>query len=147
VSERFHEQSWRRAHRGGYAEDHLWWAAAPFLDLDDAASIRRARGIAPERALMRSAMDATFVRELSAALREFDMLEPWLTEGHWDEHYWDDVAATVADAVGPQPSRTQVVTALRTALSALFGELVSDNGLFRDDLDRRLDLIAGRVRA
>jgi hypothetical protein len=94
-----------------------------------------------------SAMDATFVRELSAALREFDVLEPWLTEGHWDEHYWDDVAATVADAVGPQPSRTQVVTALRTALSALFGELVSDNGLFRDDLDRRLDLIAGRVRA
>lgn len=80
-------------------------------------------------------------------MREYDVLEPWLTESHWDEHYWDDVATTVAEAVGPNPNRTQVVLALRSALLALFGELVSNNGLFRDNLDRRLDLIAGIVSA
>jgi hypothetical protein len=38
VTERFYEQDWRREHRGEgvHAEDHLWWAAAAFLDLDDA---------------------------------------------------------------------------------------------------------------
>ncbi len=41
VTESFHDKDWRRAHRGDgvYPEDHLWWATAGFLDLDDA--IRR----------------------------------------------------------------------------------------------------------
>ncbi len=38
VTESFYEQDWRRDHRGDgvHAEDHLWWATAGFLDLDDA---------------------------------------------------------------------------------------------------------------
>lgn len=38
VTASFHDREWRRAHRGGgvYPEDHLWWATAGFLDLDDA---------------------------------------------------------------------------------------------------------------
>ncbi len=38
VTESFHDQDWRRAHRGGgvYPEDHLWRATAAFLQLDDA---------------------------------------------------------------------------------------------------------------
>jgi hypothetical protein len=41
VTASFHDRDWRREHRGGgiYPEDHLWWATAGFLDLDDA--IRR----------------------------------------------------------------------------------------------------------
>jgi hypothetical protein len=38
VTESFYDQAWRREHRGEgvHAEDHLWWATAAFLDLDDA---------------------------------------------------------------------------------------------------------------
>jgi hypothetical protein len=38
VTESLHDKDWRRAHRGAgvYPEDHLWWATAGFLDLDDA---------------------------------------------------------------------------------------------------------------
>lgn len=38
VTECFYDQAWRREHRGDgvHAEDHLWWATAAFLDLDDA---------------------------------------------------------------------------------------------------------------
>jgi hypothetical protein len=41
VTESFYDPDWRRDHRGdgAHAEDHLWWATAGFLDLDDA--IRR----------------------------------------------------------------------------------------------------------
>ena len=90
---------------------------------------------------------ADFVRRLSAALREYDVLEPWLTESHWDEHYWDDIAAAVVDEVGPAPSHSELVLALRTALHREFGELRSNNGLFRDQLDRRLDGIVRSVSA
>jgi hypothetical protein len=91
--------------------------------------------------------EAEFVGNLSAAMREFDVLEPWLTESHWDQNYWDDVALAVAAEVGPHPSRAEVIAALRNALSARFGELASNNGLFRDQLERRLALIAERVGA
>jgi hypothetical protein len=38
IRESFYDQDWRREHRGDgvHAEDHLWWATAGFLDLDDA---------------------------------------------------------------------------------------------------------------
>jgi hypothetical protein len=38
VTESFYDQDWRREHRGDgvHAEDHLWWATAAFLELDDA---------------------------------------------------------------------------------------------------------------
>jgi hypothetical protein len=38
VTESFYDQAWRREHRGDgvHAEDHLWWATAGFLELDDA---------------------------------------------------------------------------------------------------------------
>lgn len=38
VTDRFYEGDWRGAHRheGIYPQDHLWWAAAGFLELDDA---------------------------------------------------------------------------------------------------------------
>lgn len=38
VTESFYDRDWRSRHRGDgvHAEDHLWWASAAFLDLDDA---------------------------------------------------------------------------------------------------------------
>jgi hypothetical protein len=38
VTESFYDQDWRHEHRGDgvHPEDHLWWATAAFLDLDDA---------------------------------------------------------------------------------------------------------------
>jgi hypothetical protein len=38
VAESFYDRDWRREHRGDgvHPEDHLWWATAGFLDLDDA---------------------------------------------------------------------------------------------------------------
>jgi hypothetical protein len=38
VVESFYERDWRRAHQGGgvHPEDHLWCAAAGFMDLDTA---------------------------------------------------------------------------------------------------------------
>jgi hypothetical protein len=37
VTERFYDRDWRREHRGSeYPESHLWWAAAAYLELDDA---------------------------------------------------------------------------------------------------------------
>lgn len=35
------------------------------------------------------------VARWSAAIREYDPLEPWLTESAQDENYWDDVAELV----------------------------------------------------
>jgi hypothetical protein len=36
----FHDRDWRRDHKGDgvYPEDHLWWATAGFLDLDNAVN-------------------------------------------------------------------------------------------------------------
>lgn len=36
--DRFYDRDWRREHKheGVFPQDHLWWAAAGFLELDDA---------------------------------------------------------------------------------------------------------------
>ena len=83
------------------------------------------------------------VQRWSAALCEVEVLEPWLTESHWDEHYWDDVATEVVNQVGQTPAHDAARSALRSALSAAFPSvgLESDNGVYRDGLDRRVDLI------
>jgi hypothetical protein len=38
VLDRYHDREWQRAHRSYtmYPEDHLWWAADAFVELDDA---------------------------------------------------------------------------------------------------------------
>jgi hypothetical protein len=38
VIDRFYDQNWRHehTHQGVFPQDHLWWAAAGFLELDDA---------------------------------------------------------------------------------------------------------------
>lgn len=71
------------------------------------------------------------------------MLEPWLTESHRDEHYWDNVATNVVAEIGDRPSPATARRALEGALLRAFPgvTLESEKGFFRDNLDRRLDLI------
>jgi hypothetical protein len=86
-----------------------------------------------------------FVRALSAALREHDPLEPWLTESHFDDHYWDDIASAVAKAVAAAPGRSGVAQALRSAQREEFGEPDSTNRFFRQKLEERIDRFAAAV--
>lgn len=81
----------------------------------------------------------------SAAIRQIEVLEPWLTESHWDENYWDDVAKIVVQQAGEHPTHAAARNALSGALRTIFPDvsLEADNGLYRDELDRRLDLIVG----
>jgi hypothetical protein len=80
----------------------------------------------------------------SEAIREVEVLEPWLTESHSDEHYWDDVAERVVEilrAGGASPR-----DALAAVLTATFdAPLEADNGFYRDRLSDRLDLIVRRA--
>ena len=89
------------------------------------------------------------VRKWSEAIRQIEVLEPWLTESHWDENYWDDVAAIVVEQIGERPSHEAARVALAAALCTTFPDttLQADNGLYRDNLDRRLDLIVGLAMA
>lgn len=83
------------------------------------------------------------VRRWSAALREIEVLEPWLTESHWDETYWDDVATLIAHEVGETRTPDVALTSLRSALRTTLptAALESNTGFYLDRLDRRLDLI------
>ncbi|WP_203753175.1 hypothetical protein [Cellulomonas chitinilytica] len=87
------------------------------------------------------------VARWSAALREVEVLEPWLTESHWDEHYWDDVAEQVADDPRSRADARGARDALEDALRRAFpgASLVSENGLYRDRLGERLDRVVGLV--
>ena len=88
-----------------------------------------------------------WVRRWSEALRQIEVLEAWLTESFWDEHYWDDVAGKVVEQAGERPSYTDAREALRAALRSTFPNIAleADNGMYRDNLDRRLDLIVERA--
>lgn len=83
------------------------------------------------------------VRRWSEAIRQIEVLEPWLTESHWDERYWDDVATLVVEQAGESPSRMAAIEALQAALRATFPDAALDEngGTYRDGLSRRLDLI------
>lgn len=87
------------------------------------------------------------MRRWSAAIRQIEVLAPRLTGSHWDEEYWDDVAESVAEKAGERPSHAAARSALAAALSATFPDvpLKADTGLYRDELDRRRDLIVDLV--
>jgi hypothetical protein len=91
---------------------------------------------------------AELVRRWSAAIRQFDPLEMWLTESHWDEQYWDDVARLIVDRVGNSADADLLLATTRKALQDTFpgSSLDSDNGLYRDRLPERLSLIVAEVQ-
>ncbi|WP_421119726.1 hypothetical protein ACE2AJ_20630 [Aquihabitans daechungensis] len=83
----------------------------------------------------------------SAAIREFDPLEPWLTESAQDEAYWDDVAELVVARLDGSNDVDRAVDALRRAFAMTFPsvEIQSDNGFYRDQVDERLRRMAARA--
>ena len=87
------------------------------------------------------------VRRWSAAIRQVEVLEPWLTESYWDDRYWDDVAGVIVEHLGAHPSFADARSVLASALIGAFPDvpLESNNGLYREELDRRLDVIVGLV--
>lgn len=87
------------------------------------------------------------VARWSAAIREYDPLEPWLTESAQDENYWDDVAELVVACLGAEADQAHAVRALRRALLETFPnvELQSDNGFYRDNVEERLRRMAARA--
>ncbi len=87
------------------------------------------------------------VRRWSAAIREIEILEPWLTESHWDETYWDDVATLIVHAAGDMPTPDTALASLKSALRTTFptASLESNNEFYLDRLDRRLDLIVAEA--
>ncbi len=84
------------------------------------------------------------VARWSAAIREHDPLEPWLTESAQDENYWDDVAEVVVARLGAGEDQAHAVHALRHAFLVTFPnvELQSDNGFYRDNVEERLRRVA-----
>lgn len=92
-----------------------------------------------------TAEEHSLVDRLSAAIRAHDVLEPWCTESHWDEHYWDGEADAVVCAVGPTPEASVLRAALIAVLTDAFGPLKPGGGLIREDLDVRLDLVVRAV--
>lgn len=56
------------------------------------------------------------VARWSAAIREYDPLEPWLTESAQDQNYWDDVAELVVARLGPGRTRLTQSTSCDTRL-------------------------------
>jgi hypothetical protein len=89
------------------------------------------------------------IRRWSDALRDVEVLEPWLTESEWDAGYWDDVAAAVVEHAGEDPTPAVARASLEGALASAFpsAALRSNNGLYRDRLDQRLDLIVSKALA
>ena|SRR5438270_13964644 len=83
------------------------------------------------------------VQRWSAAIREVEVLEPWLTESHWDAHYWDDVALLIANDPRSERGSGEARAALEDALRQTFpaAPIASDNGFYRDHVDERLELI------
>ena len=91
--------------------------------------------------------DATheLVRRLTAAMRDHDVLEPWLSESHWDDAYWSGEARAVVDLAQGNRDPAALHDYLVSVLTDRFGGIEAGNGLFRDDLDRRLGHIVQAI--
>ena len=87
------------------------------------------------------------VARWSAAIRDYDPLEPWLTESAQDENYWNDVAQMVLARLGVREDEAHAFAALRDAFVETFPgiEFRSENGFYRDNLDERMRRIADQA--
>ena len=73
------------------------------------------------------------IQRWSAAMRGIEVLEPWLTESHLGNRYWDGVATLVVQNVDTSTLVGEARSGLREALAAtLLGtELTSANVLYQ----------------
>jgi hypothetical protein len=63
---------------------------------------------------------------INAAFLAHDPLEPWLSEGHWDESYWDDEARAVAERLRPGMTLQEVHSTVLGAVEAAFPTFAVD---------------------
>jgi hypothetical protein len=83
---------------------------------------------------------------VSSALREHDPLDPWLTETHWDEHYWDQEAQAIADRLTADMDPAAVRAIVMDVLGELLGTSADGKAGFQEQ-SRRLDCIAVAISA
>jgi hypothetical protein len=80
----------------------------------------------------------------SHALREHDPLDPWLTESHWDDRYWDFEAEQIATRLDPAMSIAEVRATIVSTLGDSIAPAVDGDG--RDQRrTARLDAVAAAV--
>lgn len=80
-------------------------------------------------------------KSISAALRQHDPLDPWLTESSWDENYWDREAELIAAQVAPAMSAAKIRQVVVEVLNDLLG-WSADGQAGLDYQSRQLDAIA-----
>jgi hypothetical protein len=78
--------------------------------------------------------------KVSSTLRRNDPLDPWLTESHWDDGYWNDEAERIAERLAPG----MAAAAVRQVVVEVLGGLLASSS---DPIDQshRLDLIAREI--
>jgi hypothetical protein len=79
---------------------------------------------------------------VAAALRDHDPLDPWLSESHWDENYWDHEAERIAERLTPGMD----AVAIRAVLVDVLGRLLASPA-DRDDQSQRLDRASQAIAA
>lgn len=84
------------------------------------------------------------VEAISSAIREHDPLDPWLTESHNDEHYWDDEAAEIAKSLHPTMTAADVRVVLVDVLTRLLPRATVGDGI-DEWRTARLDAIANAI--
>jgi hypothetical protein len=75
--------------------------------------------------------------KVSSTLRRNDPLDPWLTESHWDDGYWNGEAERIAARLAPGMAATVV----RRIVVDELGDLLASSA-DPTDQSRRLDVIA-----
>ena len=83
---------------------------------------------------------------VSSALREHDPLDPWLTESHWDESYWNAEAQQIADRLAPNMDLASVREIVIEVLGGLLGQSADGDAGLREQ-SRRVDLVAEAIVA
>lgn len=71
--------------------------------------------------------------QLAKLLVRHDPLEPWLTESHYDDSYWDNEALMLADRLAGARSVGEVRAAILAVLAAPFPGSRVDGGTLRGD--------------
>lgn len=68
-----------------------------------------------------SGLGEGLARIVAQHLREHDPLQPWLTESHWDDSYWDEEARTIARRLEPGMTRDAIEAVVAEVLQPLLG--------------------------
>jgi hypothetical protein len=81
---------------------------------------------------------------ISAAIRDHDPLDPWLTESHYDERYWNGEAAEIAKALQPEMSAADVRLVVIDVLTRRLPSATAGGGV-DEWRTARLNAIAGAI--